>query len=995
MALVALGCSLAFLLFDSTSLVQAQAPQGQVRLVQSDTNRIVLELEIAGYAIQERQVDTGVYSIISVPGLGYTSKAGEPQLPIKGTMVAIPPGATPTLRILADESQSRSLTRPPLPNPTQRVEQRPGETLPRYAGSSYTPNRTIYSANANYPADVVRIASTGDWRSQHYAIVEFHPFQYNPATGQLIFHRRVRVELTLNYPQGRTPQALGGAVNEGQFEKILQQSILNYSSSTNWRSPTLPSRLPAARAPRYAGGPWYKIVVQSDGLYRMTCSQLQAAGINLGTLDPATLKIFKQGTELAINYVGSPATCDGYFEFWGKSINTKYSNTNIYWLTFGGVAGKRMTLRSGSGGGTVPAFFTDTLHLERDKDYYSYLPVPFSESNDHWFWAYSSPSYGVPFVDYDFQVPSPASTTVSATLVANMLGYSTGNHHTKISINGTEIYDHVWSGQGVLQVTLPFPQSLLNAGTNTIRVTELNDVNPTTVVYTNFFDVSYASNFVAVTDTLRFRQTENGAWQYQISNFTSATIDVFDITDPYNVVQITNANVSGGPPYTLQFSDNVSSPKEYIALTPAQRKTPTIFADTLPNPMLRATGNGADYLLIAYGGFIPNIQPLASFRQNQGMRVKVVDVQDIYDEFSDGVMDAQAIRDFIAYAYANWQRPAPAMVLLVGDGTFDPKGNCVTPGVCPYILTGNSTFIPPYLRLVDPWIGETASDNRLVTLFPTSTLPSLAIGRLPANSPAEVDAMVNKIINYETNPAEGTWRSKIAFVTDNTYNASGIHDQAGDFWQLSDTLVNDWQLIPGGLIRDRIYYNPCVDTTSYPWCALPYPTYSTSASTHDAIVSSINDGRLVVNYIGHGALGQWAVEAIFSRSDIASLTNGSRLPVFLEMTCYTGYFHEPRTAIASLGEVNVRADGKGALASWSATGLGVAQGHDFLNRGFFEAVFQKKLTQLGPATVYGKLTLFLDGGGEHWDLLDTFVLLGDPASKLTPPLFTYLPFIRR
>jgi hypothetical protein len=993
-SLVALGLSLVLILFDPAALV-AQSQQGQVRVLQSDTNRIVLELELTGYETREVRVDTGVYTVITVPGLGHTSKPGDPQLPIKGAMVAIPPGAQPALRVLADESQVRSLARPPLPNPTQRVQSVPGESLPRYAGSTYAPNSAIYGANATYPAEVARIASTGDWRSQRYAVVEFHPFQYNPATRQLIFHRRLRVELVLNYPQGRTLQALGGSVNEGAFEKIFQQSILNYSSGTNWRARTLPSRLPTTtRSARYSGGPWYKIAVQSDGIYRITCPQLQAAGINLTTLDPTTVKIFKQDLELAIRYVGPCNGSSGYFEFFGKSVNTKYANTNIYWLTFGSGAGKRMSQRDGSGTGTVPAWFTDTIHLEQDKDYYSYLPLPRAEDDDHWFWAFSSPYYSAPYADFSFQVPNPASTGGSATLTANILGFSLTDHHTRILINGTQVYENVWSGQGILQTTISFPQSLLTSGTNTIRVTELNDVHPQTVVYTNFFDVNYARNFVAVTDTLRLRQTQNGTWQYQISNFTESNIDVFDITDPYNVAQITNAVISGGPPYTLQFADTVNSPKEYIALTAAQRKSP--LSITLDTPSdLRNTNNAADYIVIAYGGFIPNIQPLANYRQSQGLRVKVVDVQDVYDEFSDGLMDPQAIRDFIAYAYAYWRAPAPSMVLLVGDGTFDPKGNCVTPGVCPFILTNNSTFIPPFLRLVDPWIGETASDNRFVSLFVTSTLPSLAIGRLPANNTAEVDAMVNKIIGYESSPAVESWQSKITFVSDNTYSQYGVQDSAGNFWELSDQIANNMQLLPGPFWRDRIYFNPCLDTTSYPWCALPYPPYPDSASTRSGIISAINDGRLIVNYIGHGAPGFWANEIIFSRDDIASLTNGSRLPMFLEMTCYTGYFHFNHSNGSGLGEVNVRAAGKGALASWSATGLGVAQGHDFINRGFFDAVFQKKITQIGPATVYGKLTLFLDSGGYHLDLLDTFVLLGDPASKLDVPLFTFLPFIRR
>jgi uncharacterized repeat protein (TIGR01451 family) len=100
----------------------------------------------------------------------------------------------------------------------------------------------------------------------------------------------------------------------------------------------------------------------------------------------------------------------------------------------------------------------------------------------------------------------------------------------------------------------------------------------------------------------------------------------------------------------------------------------------------------------------------------------------------------------------------------------------------------------------------------------------------------------------------------------------------------------------------------------------------------------------------------------------------------LAMTCLDGAFHDP--ALSSLAETNVRLAGGGALASWSASGLGVAMGHDFLDQGFFAAVMQQRVYQIGPAAMLGKLNLWANSGGAHRDLIDTFNLLGDPASRL-------------
>jgi hypothetical protein len=146
-------------------------------------------------------------------------------------------------------------------------------------------------------------------------------------------------------------------------------------------------------------------------------------------------------------------------------------------------------------------------------------------------------------------------------------------------------------------------------------------------------------------------------------------------------------------------------------------------------------------------------------------------------------------------------------------------------------------------------------------------------------------------------------------------------------------------------------------------------------------VTAIDEGALFVNYIGHAGTDHWAGENLFNNGNLASLDNGGKMPVMLPMTCNEGAFHTPWH---SLGESVVRLAGKGAIASWSPTGLGVATGHDYLNRGFYDAVFNSDIEVLGGAVEAAKQNLWNHNVSR--DLIDTYVLLGDPALRM--PLYS-------
>ena len=173
---------------------------------------------------------------------------------------------------------------------------------------------------------------------------------------------------------------------------------------------------------------------------------------------------------------------------------------------------------------------------------------------------------------------------------------------------------------------------------------------------------------------------------------------MYDVTDPYNNPRINATTSKQQGTFTTNWTDTSTGTHTYIALTKNRFLKPLSITPDKPSNLHSLT-NGADYIIITHADFQSAIQPLADFARRKILpstgkfRVKVVDVQDVYDEFSGGVFDAQAIHDFLAYAYANWQPPKPSYVLLVGDGNLNLRN---------YPLSHQPNFIPPYMKLVDP-----------------------------------------------------------------------------------------------------------------------------------------------------------------------------------------------------------------------------------------------------------------------------------------------------
>ncbi|MEM7802867.1 MAG: C25 family cysteine peptidase, partial [Chloroflexota bacterium] len=391
----------------------------------------------------------------------------------------------------------------------------------------------------------------------------------------------------------------------------------------------------------------------------------------------------------------------------------------------------------------------------------------------------------------------------------------------------------------------------------------------------------------------------------------------------------------------IQLEDTAAGRRQYVLSASSALIEPLEIRQGVSFPS--AEGN---YVVITPAAFEETLQPLLSLRSSQGHTPAVITTEAIYDRFGDGQLSPEAIRDFIAYAYANWSIQ-PEMVLLVGDGTYDPKQNQPN---------SKATILPVYLADVDPWAGEVPADHRFVTVDGGDLLPDLAIGRLPVNDTGELAAVVAKLVSYpEQNKS---WRGTWTFVADDA-------DQAGDFTEASNELIHQ---LDSEHYRANLYIYSGDE--------------SDLSSLQSEVTSAWASGHGHVIYTGHSTVHQWADEGFYHISQINGLINRNQLSVMLQLTCFTGSFH--MAGLDSIDETFLRHPNGGASAVWGATGLGVSTAHEELAVGYIQNLNQTGTTTIGAATMAGKINLLTERP-HHADLVDTFTLLGDPAMILTLP----------
>jgi hypothetical protein len=720
----------------------------------------------------------------------------------------------------------------------------------------------------------------------------------------------------------------------------------------------------------------WKIDVAEAGMQRVSGAALAAAGVPLDTLDPALLHLWYNGAAVPLALHGA---ADGRLDptdelrFYAPDAADRWNTSVTYWLSIESMPGPRIATRQAFTAGLPLRTTARQQGTWRNNTLYvSTLDGP---DGDHWFAADMRTGPEQPAATLAITLePGLPLAAGSGTFTVRGTAFTSGTHRLVLQVGATT-QEQTWTGSGdwarVYTVTTALQPAL--------RLSLLPGSTPSGIKLDSVaWDLPAALDVGAQGARLT---SAAGAWSYQLANVAPGS-SLYDVRDPAAPVWLT---LEAGS--TSTFSDS-AGPGRYVLAGTGTLHEPTIEPHT---PANLAAPLNAEAIYIAPAAFHAALAPLVALRERQGYTVAVVDVQQIYDAWSYGQVSPDAIRDFLRYAAATWN-PAPLAVTLVGDGTLDPHN---------YLDKLDTAFVPPYLADVDAELIETACEQCYAQLDGADPLddplPDLLLGRLPVKSSDELAALVQKLIGYETASGGLEWRSRAAYVTDNAFDRDGERDPAGDFFRDAEASI---RLQPPGIAISRMYYDP---SPLYEGTAWHEPD---AAQALQRSLDTFNRGAGTVMYIGHSDYWQWgttdfAAEKPFlmGLNEVDTLTNAERLPVVLAMTCLSSSFHIPALRGTTVDERLLLYPGGGGVAVWGSSGLGVSQGHDALQRGFYLALWDEQAPSaaLGRLALAGYAELFTRGGTCCQDTLRTFLLLGDPLTdlRMQPAERLYLPLVQR
>ncbi len=995
-----------------------EVPPLQILAITADTltARFTLpKLKITTHTSSTVDNSEGVVTDIRFAGADRTLDVGKPQLPIYTQRIGIPVAGTPVVTIIEARSEMRII---------ENVRVTPDDPVfPTLVSrsSSRTPAKF-------YPTQLVEVIPSGLVRDQRIGSLQINPVQYNQTTKQLkIFPS---VTFRVHFPGaviGGTISTAPSAFREPPraFESLFQGTLRNYEQAKSWRkqrrtsySVTDGNHVPGAPPLINANTRRFKIPVAKTDMYRITYNNIKAhTGIEPESIDLDTLRLEssgkKQGVYIFDENENNTLDPGEQIIFYGRALaDNKFTDENVYWLRFGlrgepnaGFETSRVAARDGSPRTPnliSPKAFKTRVRFEENRhhDVLAGNDIK-SELADHYFGvAFRGGNINTSRKDFPIEpkdipgaIPRLQIDRIG-TLRIKFQGASrkgSARHIARITFNNKILgRDEEWKRQASQTATRDISHNSQNLifhdTTNYMRIEAFddNDTPPGSYdFYLDWYELDYWRDFQAESNRLEFNtNTEplnRGQVQYRVGNFFNDTIDVYQLDENGITSRLTGGKVvRTGATRRILFEDTVSQYRRYFVISRSAYKNINALVPTPPTP-LRNPANQADYVVITHSTFAENILPLVEFRRSQGLTTTVVDIDDIYNEFSDGLFNPFAIQKFLRYTYHNWQQPAPTYVLLVGDAHYDYKGATVDIYRQDPTFRGTYNLYPNFVPTYHGWApasGETSMDQRFVNISGEDPLPDMFIGRLSVQTPEALATMVQKMIDYEKDPKMGVWQGTLIQVADD--HTDKPND--GIFEESRDELIQE--VIPPGYDTRQIYLRKI----------------GSPDNTRRMIRSAINRGALAIEYAGHGGSQTWADESIFRIEDAADLRN-QYLPFVITTTCLNGQFDKPQQAGNFCLSEQFLLGKYGAIAALSATRLTYGQANAEFDIDLFEALFRVVQESpelatnspplqptIGSIVADAKISFLNRIRNIDWiPGTESYTLFGDPASRLARP----------
>nr|WP_299767985.1 type IX secretion system sortase PorU [uncultured Dokdonia sp.] len=790
-------------------------------------------------------------------------------------------------------------------------------------------------------------------------------------------------------------------ITNGQYKRIKSAKVM-YAFT---RASNTISSIPLTNS-ILASGDYYKFYVEETGVHQITRNFLQSMGMPLDGIDPQTIKVYGLGgsplplrnsdngdevfdlREIPIQVVGGE---DGTFNgndhilFFGESsrkfheeLNTNinpYSDRSYYYVTAGGSEGLRVQPMSQPSGTPDATFTTFDDYQFHEEDTENIVLV-----GRRWFGEQFNIENEQTF---DFTFPNIVSSQTAALRVL-LAAASESQTSFEIAVNGSSvgtailnpINDISLATGRTFEIDIP-----ISTPDVTITITYNNGGNPSSLGYLDYISLDVPRALQGTGEQINFKKNEaatlSGLGEYVFSNASDYS-QIWDVTDQTSITTTLNDGGQGN----ISFRSQLGTLRRFVAVTPSDYFTPFRESNNtrVANQNLKGTifqnNSGAfqdvDYLMITGDLLRPQAERLAEHNRTfRGLNVKVVTLNDIYEEFGGGRQDIGAIRNLVKYVYDNASSESNRIkyLCLFGDGSVDYKDR----------LFGNNNIIPSFQTEQSFSLASSiVSDDYFGFMDPNEGFVELngggndrldiAVGRIVADTPSLATTVVDKIISYDTRESFGRWRNNLVMISDDADEPGQAHYELQvNLDALSDEIEE--QRPSTNVIK--IYSDAFQQQSSAGGDRYP--------QVNETISNALELGSLVVTYLGHGGEELLASEAIITQNEVDELANDERLPLLITVTCEFTKFDNPRRPTG--GEGFIWSPDGGAVAMIATTReIFVGLGLDF-NDDIAAEIFGFNNNELVSVAEHVRRAKNQEGNSQR----RVIFFLGDPAMTLAFP----------
>lgn len=669
-----------------------------------------------------------------------------------------------------------------------------------------------------------------------------------------------------------------------------------------------------------ANGNWYRFYIKKSGIYKVSKSFLESLGMNTN-VDPRTIKIYGNGgrivpllnaieypmdlAENAIQFIGEE---DGVFnsqdyilfyaegiDNWNEENQTNlnpYAEKSYYYITASNDLGKRISeyTQPSSNASTIITTFDDYQFHEVNKENLAKLGrVWFGE-----LFAVDAEQ------SFDFNFPNLV-TTIPVQYKIHLAAVSLSNTNFTAKANGQTIGNAVFGAvnpgtdatDGFIKNNIPASSDQIS-----VQLTYDNSGVPNSKGYLDYINLKAKRQLKATGKQTRFQHDDAanniGIAEYQLTN-ASTVSQIWDITDLYNAQKITNTTGAN-----FSFKAAMGEVRKYIMVEPSDYFSPSKENKAkVDNQNIKGTVfinnqgqfQDIDYLIITPKSLQTQAEKLANFHRNSSqLNVKVINLENIYQEFSSGKQDIAAIRNFVKYVYTNASTTSKRVryLNLFGDASYDFLDR----------ISNNTNIVPIYQSLnsyteseisfaSDDFYGLMDADEGRVDYYtPTGSWTidlngiDIAVGRMIVSNALQAEEMVNKVIEYHDLKSYGNWQNNYVAIADDS-------DKPSD-----SSLQNKQNNLTDAIVTQKPFIN-------FKKILLDSYTQETSAGgkrypkAREELFASFEKGALVFNYLGHGGEDGLTGERIWEKSDGQNLNNRYKYPLFITITCDFSRFDNP------------------------------------------------------------------------------------------------------